>query len=248
MNTRALERMALEGRLRRAMDRGEFRLHYQPIVDLETGSVPRVEALVRWQDPERGLLNAGAFVPTAEESGLIVTLGEWVLRTAARQLVAWQRTTCPGLKIAVNLSARQFEQRSLPQAIHDILDETGLAPEHLELEITESIAARDVEWTTDALLRLRARGTSISLDDFSFVRDLGRGSENEAIVRAVIALAHSLKLRVVAEGVETEEQMTFLRDAGCEELQGFLFGHAVPAADLPALVESLSSSLGRRSP
>lgn len=265
MNARALERMALEGRLRRALDRGEFRLHYQPIIDVVAQRVSCVEALVRWEDPERGLIDADAFVPTAEECGLIVPLGEWVLRTAARQLTAWHRAGLSGMNVAVNLSASQFEQRNLTQVVEDILAEAGLAPQHLELEITESVAARDVTWTTSALLTLRRLGASISLDDFgtgqsslsylrhfplsglkidrSFVREIGKWPDNEAIVRAIIALAHSLKLRVVAEGVETRAQMDFLEHAGCEHLQGFLFGRAVPPAELPALAESIAARL-----
>jgi EAL domain-containing protein (putative c-di-GMP-specific phosphodiesterase class I) len=192
-------------------------------------------------------------------------MGEWVLRTAARQLSAWHQAGLAGLHVAVNLSGGQFEQRDLAQVVEGILAEAALAPEYLELEITESVAARDVVWTTAALLTLRGMGASISLDDFgtgqsslsylrhfplsglkidrSFVQDIGKGSDNEAIVRVIIALAHSLKLRVVAEGVETVAQMTFLEQAGCEHLQDFLFGRAVPAPELPALAEAIAARL-----
>jgi diguanylate cyclase (GGDEF)-like protein/PAS domain S-box-containing protein len=261
MNARALERMTLEKGLRRALDRGEFIMHYQPLVRLDGDAIVGCEALVRWQHPERGIIYPTTFIPVAEESRLIVPLGEWVLGTACRQLAAWHAAGYTDLRISVNLSPRQFQQPDLARRVASSLESASLKAESLELEITESIAMQNVEWTKDVLQTLREMGVRISIDDFgtgqsslsylkdfpistlkidqSFVRDIAVDPDDEAIVRAVIALAHILKLTVIGEGVETPEQLDFLRKAGCEEAQGYLFSRPVPAeALLPVFEEA----------
>jgi diguanylate cyclase (GGDEF)-like protein len=259
MNDRALERMALEGRLRRALDGEELVLHYQPLVEAATGKVVGTEALLRWQHPERGLLMPDQFIPVAEDSRLILPIGDWVLRVACRQLRSWHEAGFPELRMSVNLSARQFQQPGLVASIRDALEGAGLGPRFLELEITESIAMSNVGWTAEVLKALRAMGIRISIDDFgtgqsslsylkhfplstlkidrSFVRDMASDPEDEAIASAVIALAHVLGLSVIAEGVETDAQLALLRRAGCEEYQGYLFSRPVsPGALLELLV------------
>jgi diguanylate cyclase (GGDEF)-like protein/PAS domain S-box-containing protein len=258
MNDRALERMALEGELRHALEGEELLLHYQPLVQASTGRVVGTEALLRWQHPERGLLMPDQFIPVAEESRLILPIGDWVLRVACRQLRSWHEAGFPDLRMSVNLSARQFQQPRLVALIRECLDGAGLEPRFLELEITESIAMSNVAWTAEVLEALRAMGIRISIDDFgtgqsslsylkhfplstlkidqSFVRDIAFDPEGEAIVNAVIALAHVLGLSVVAEGVETEAQLAFLRSAGCEEFQGYLFSRPVSPEALGELL------------
>jgi diguanylate cyclase (GGDEF)-like protein/PAS domain S-box-containing protein len=265
MNTRALERMALEGRLRRALERDEFVLHYQPIVDLGTGTIVGMEALLRWQHPERGLVGPDTFIPVAEDCRLIIPIGEWVLTEACRQLGRWHAEGFTGLRIAVNLSARQFQQQDLARTVESALLQADLPPHCLELEITESVAMQSAEWTASVLRVLQRMGVRISIDDFgtgqsslsylkhfplttlkidrAFVKDIRVNPDSEAIVRAVIALAHVLKLRVVAEGVETTEQISFLREVGCEEVQGYFYSPPEPADKLHPLLEA-----GRLSP
>jgi diguanylate cyclase (GGDEF)-like protein/PAS domain S-box-containing protein len=259
MNARALERMTVERGLRRALERQEFVLHYQPLVRLGDRKVVGLEALVRWEHPERGLVFPETFIPVAEESRLIVPLGEWVLRAACRQLAAWRAVGLDNLRMAVNLSARQFQQQDLARMVAGAVEGVWLPAEGIELEITESAAMQNVEWTKEVLQSLRAMGVRVSIDDFgtgqsslsylrhfpistlkidrSFVRDIAVDPDDEAIVKAVIALAHVLKLTVVAEGVETEEQLGFLRDAGCEEAQGVLFSRALPADEAREYIE-----------
>jgi diguanylate cyclase (GGDEF)-like protein/PAS domain S-box-containing protein len=263
MTTRAMDRMNLETRLRHALERDELVLHYQPFVNLATGAVVGTEALVRWKHPERGLIEPDDFIPLAEDSRLILPVGEWVMRTAATQLKAWQLSISGSLRMAVNLSARQFQQENLPRVVRRILDDAGVAAEFLELEITETVAMQRVGWTAGVLRRLQGMGVHISIDDFgvgqsslsylkhfplstlkidrSFVRKLLDDPEDEAIVRAVIALAHSLNLKVIAEGVETESQVAFLKAAGCEEMQGFVFSRPCPADEMEVI---LKRSLG----
>jgi diguanylate cyclase (GGDEF)-like protein/PAS domain S-box-containing protein len=260
MNSRALERMALEGRLRRALERDEFVLHYQPIVDLATGAIVGMEALLRWQHPERGLVGPDTFIPVAEDCRLIIPIGEWVLGEACRQLRRWHDQGFTSLRIAVNLSARQFQQQDLAETVEAALRATDLPAQSLELEITESVAMHSAEWTASVLRVLQRMGVRISIDDFgtgqsslsylkhfplttlkidrAFVKDIHVNSDGEAIVKAVIALAHVLKLRVVAEGVETAEQIAFLRDVGCEEVQGYFYSQPEPAAALRPLLEA----------
>jgi len=258
MNATALERLALENSLRRALASEEFLLHYQPVLDIASGRVHGVEALLRWMRPERGLVLPGEFIPLAETTGLIFPIGPWVLRTACAQVKAWQKAGNPQLCLAVNLSARQFQQADLVQQVTSVLDETGLQPRFLELEITETSAMANADATVATLRELKALGVRISIDDFgvgysslaylrrlpidtlkidkSFVRDIGADPDDAAIVSAVVAMAQSLKLAVVAEGVETEEQLAFLGDRRCDRMQGFLFSPAVPAAECGELL------------
>ncbi len=245
MNARAFERLALENSLRRALERKEFLLHYQPQVDMLTSMVTGVEALVRWHHPDLGLVYPAEFIPLAEETGLIVPLGEWVLRTACAQAKAWQVADMPPLTVAVNLSARQFQHQGLVDTVARVLKETKLAARYLELEITESVAMQNADYTIVILRELKEMGLRISMDDFgtgysslsylkkfpidtlkidqSFVRDIHTDLNDAAIANAVIVLAHSLKLEVVAEGVERQEQENFLREHQCDRLQGYLF-------------------------
>lgn len=258
MNARAFERLTLETGLRHALKRGEFVLHYQPLVDFRSGTMVGVEALVRWQHPERGLLSPDKFIPLAEETGLIVPLGEWVLRTACAQAKAWQGCGYPALRVAVNLSRRQFQQKNLVQTVSQVLAETGLDPHRLELELTESLLIHDAEGTIAMLHALHAMGIRLSIDDFgaeysslgylkrlpintlkidqSFVRDIATSRDDASITKAIITLAHCLNLNVVAEGVETEGQVEFLRSEQCNEMQGWYFSHALTTEDLGRLL------------
>jgi diguanylate cyclase (GGDEF)-like protein/PAS domain S-box-containing protein len=245
MNEKALERLRMESDLHSAVEREEFFLCYQPQVDMRTGCVVGMEALVRWQHPQLGTIPPSLFVGLAEETGLIVQIGAWVMRTACRQNVEWQRAGLGPLRVAVNLSARQFDQPDLLKSISGILAETGLGPEYLDIELTESLVMEDAEHTADVLCRLKALGVHLSIDDFgtgysslsylkrfpidvlkidqSFVHDLTTDPDDAAIVRSIISLAHSLHMRVIAEGVETEPQLSYLRRHACDQIQGFYF-------------------------
>ncbi len=250
MNTLALERLVLGNSLYRAIDRQEFLLHYQPQVDIKTGQVVGMEALVRWQHPEIGLVSPQQFIPLAEESGLICEIGEWVLQTACAQNRAWQVAGLPPIRVAVNLSARQFQRRDLVPMIARILQETELEPQYLELEITESLVVQDMGYAVAALRELQTLGISIAIDDFgtgysslaslmhfplsalkidrSFIRYLVKQPSNAAIVTAIISLGHGLNLKLIAEGVETAEQLEFLRLANCDLVQGYWFSRPLP--------------------
>ena len=254
MNARAFERLTLENSLRRALERNEFTVYYQPKVDIQNRQVAGVEALVRWQHPELGLILPGDFIPAAEDTGLIVPIGEWVLHTACAQNKAWQDAGYPPVRVAVNLSARQFQLQNLVQTVAGVLSATGLDPNCLELEITESIAMQNAEFTIKTLNDLKEMGVQISIDDFgtgysslsylkrfpinnlkidkSFVQEINTDHDNAAIASAVIVLGQSLNLGVIAEGVETEEQLNFLREQNCDEIQGYLFGRPLPAIDM----------------
>jgi EAL domain-containing protein (putative c-di-GMP-specific phosphodiesterase class I) len=258
MKSRAMERLSLEARLRVAIREEQLMLAYQPQINLVTGRTIGVEALVRWNDPERGVVSPASFIPIAEESRLIVPLGEWVLRTACRQTKEWHERGSGPIRIAVNLSARQFAQQDLVEMVRSALDEVKLDPSYLELEITETTAMQNAEVTVDVLRALRDIGVGISIDDFgmgysslnylkrfpitavkidrAFVRDLATDEGDAAIVSAVIGMARSLRLRVVAEGVETAEQFTLLRHKNCDEAQGFYFSR-------PTAPENLSRML-----
>jgi diguanylate cyclase len=249
MNARAFERLALENSLRKALERKEFLLHYQPQVDVRTGMIVGAEALIRWQHPDLGIVHPSEFIPLAEETGLIVPLGEWVLKTACTQAKAWQEAGLAPFTMAVNLSARQFLQHDLTDIIARTLSETGLGAQWLEIEITESVAMQNADYTIVILRDLKEMGVLISMDDFgtgysslsylkkfpintlkmdqSFVRDIVTDASDAAIANAVIILAHSLGLGVVAEGVETLEQEKFLREHQCDRIQGFLYSTAV---------------------
>ena len=253
MNRAANERMQLEGSLRNALEREEFSLHFQPIVSLGSNAAHGAEVLLRW-NPETGPIGPDRFIPVAEETGLIVPIGEWVLRNACRQFKAWQMEGCQLGRVVVNLSVRQFAQKNLVAMVGRILQETGLEPQHLGLEITESLLMENPVDAIRALSALSDMGVEISIDDFgtgysslsylkrfpidkikidrSFVRDIASDPEDAAIVTAIIAMAHSLQCAVVAEGVETTAQLAFLRERGCDEYQGYLFSRPVPADEL----------------
>jgi EAL domain-containing protein (putative c-di-GMP-specific phosphodiesterase class I) len=257
MNQGSFERLVLERLLRRALERDEFELHYQPKVDLRSGTITGVEALLRWRSPELGLVPPGKFIPILEETGLILEVGEWVIARACRQARLWREQGLPPLRIAVNLSPRQFQQPGLAERIRTIIDQPDFPPGALELEITESMVTQNVERAIAMLQELRQLGVHLAIDDFgtgysslavlkrfpvsclkidrSFVREVPNDPDDVAITRAVIALAHSMGLSVVAEGVENEAQRAFLVECGCDEMQGFLFSKPLPAADLAAL-------------
>jgi diguanylate cyclase (GGDEF)-like protein/PAS domain S-box-containing protein len=254
MQEQSQERAAMESGLRHALPRGEFILHYQPILRLATRVPIGVEALVRWQHPEKGVLSPREFIPLAEDVGLITRLGEWVLRRSCEQLVAWHARGASSLRMSVNVSARQFHQRDFAASVRRIVEEAGLSPAFLELEITESIAMQDVTHTGRVLSELNDLGVHISMDDFgtghsslnylkhfpirrlkidqSFVAGMARDEKDKAIVATIIAIASNLGLEVTAEGVETEEQAALLEGMGCADVQGFLFGRPVSAEDL----------------
>ncbi len=259
MNQSLRRRMNIGSNLRRAVSNGDFLLHYQPRVELKQGNIVGVEALIRWQDGEGGLISPAEFIPVAEENGLIVPMGEWVLRTACQQARLWQERFRRDLTVAVNISARQFSTCDLVQLVQRVLDDTCLAPDLLELELTETMLMHDVRRVQQVLAGLRELGVSLAVDDFgtgysslsylksfpldalkidrSFVTDIARDANDEAIVRAIIALAHSLDLRVVAEGVETREQMQYLLLQGCDEVQGFYFSRPVPDLQISELLQ-----------
>lgn len=244
--------------MRYSLERQEFKIFYQPKINISTGRIIGVEALLRWQHPSLGLVLPGSFIPIAEETGLIVPIGEWVLRTACFQNKSWQEAGYLPIKIAVNLSARQFYQESFVQSVARILEESKLDPRWLELEITESLAMYKEEYVFNVLRELKKMGLNIALDDFgtgysslshlqrfpidslkidrSFINDLITNPDSQAIVKAAIALAKNLKLNIVAEGVETPEQLDFLRRNKCDEAQGFLFSRPVPASELEAIL------------
>ena len=259
MNVSAGARLNLERRLRRALRDNEFLLHYQPQVDIETGQVVGMEALVRWSDPEVGLIPPSQFIPVAEESGLIGPLSEWVLREACRQNKAWQDEGLPPARVSVNLSARQFQQRDIAKLVMQVLEETGLDPQYLELELTESTIMRNAEEAVSMLNELHALGIGLAIDDFgtgysslsylkrfpvdrlkidrSFVSDIGESSDDETITSAIIALAHSLNLQVIAEGVETSTQLDFLKERACDEMQGYFFAKPLPHDAIPGMLQ-----------
>jgi len=258
-------RLSQEKSLRKALERDEFVLHYQPQFELEGERLVSLEALVRWQHPQLGLIGPDQFIPSAEMSGLIVGLGDWVLETACRQIREWQAIV-PGLRLAVNLSARQFHQTALSEKIRDLLARTGLRPDHLEIEITESVAMSDAAFSIQILEELGRAGVRLAVDDFgtgysslgylrrfpldslkidkSFVREILVEPDDATIVRTVIGMAHSLGLDVCAEGVETREQLAFLRAEGCDRVQGFLYGRPMAAED----VEGFLARRGNRAP
>lgn len=258
MNARLLDRLEMENGLRRAIDRGELVVHYQPQLSLRTGEIIGAEALVRWQHPERGLVMPGEFIALAEDSGLIVPLGEWVLHTACAQNKAWQDAGLPSFKVGVNLSAKQFSAQDMVHLAGTILEKTGLSPNCLELELTESAVMADAEAFVKATEQLKGLSITLSIDDFgtgfsslsylkrfsvdrlkidqSFVRDITNDPNSAAIALAIIALSHSLKMVCIAEGVETEAQLNFLRIRDCDEMQGFYFSKALPAEEFEALL------------
>ncbi len=263
MNVLAVERHSIEGGLRRALERQEFMLHYQPKINLESGTISGVEALVRWQHPQRGLILPEQFVWIAEDCGLIVPIGAWVLREACRQAQTWQDAGLPPIPVAVNISAVQFRHKYFLESLADILKDTGLAPCYLELELTENVLMHDAAATAGVLKALKDMGVRLAIDDFgtgysslsylkrfpidtlkidqSFLRDITHAtadSDDAAIVAAVVSMGKSLNQRVIAEGVETREQLVFLQAQGCGEGQGFYFSRPVTAEGLIALLRT----------
>lgn len=265
MNTISLTRLTLESELRRAISNREFVLVYQPQINIEKGGLVGMEALIRWEHPERGMVSPKDFIPIAEDTGLIVPIGEWVIREACLQNKEWQDAGLPSVPVSVNLSMRQFMQHNLKGKIQSILECTGLPPEYLELEITESMTM-DVEFATNSLLELKSLGVKISIDDFgtgysslhllkkfpidklkidrSFVRDIMLDPNDAAIVTTIISMTHHLNLLVIAEGVETEDQMRFLRENQCHQIQGYWFSPPVSAGRMRELMDAFPGNEG----
>ena len=258
MNAKAMKRLTLENSLRRALERSEFEVYYQPVLDINTRKIVGVEALLRWHHPELGLVQPAEFIPLAEDTGMIVPIGEWVLRTACAQSKSWQSAGFAPLSLAVNLSARQFQQQNLAEVVLRILRETGLNAQDLELELTESSIMKNAEVAVRTLGQLQGMGIKIAIDDFgtgysslgylkrlpidtlkidrSFVCDITTDPDDAAIVMAIITLAHNLKLKVIAEGVDSEEQLSFLHLLRCDEWQGYLFSEPLPAESFEELL------------
>ncbi len=258
MNAQLKERLLLENELRQALEREELFLHYQPRVILDSGRTIAVEALLRWQNPRLGLLSPTTFIPIAEETGLILPIGEWVLRTACNQNREWQAAGLPPLRVSVNLSARQFQQDNLLKMVDQVLRDTGMDATCLELEVTESLMVEDVQRAIALLQELHDRGIALSLDDFgtgyssmsylrrfpidtlkidrSFVSEVASNPDDATVARAIMALAHGLQLNITAEGVETQAQLDYLQAHGCHEVQGYYFSRPIPA---DALVDLL---------
>jgi diguanylate cyclase (GGDEF)-like protein len=261
MNTRAFEFLLMESGLRKALDNDELVVFYQPLISLENDKLIGMEALIRWRHPEKGMISPGDFIPLAEETGLIESIGDWVLRAACTQNKEWQDAGYPPVKVSVNMSARQFNKKNLAEHISQILEETGLSPEYLGLEITESVIMQDVKSTIAKLKELQNMGISLSIDDFgtgysslsylklfpidnlkidrSFVFSITTDSTDVAISASVVLLAHSMDLKVVAEGVETEEQLQVLREQGCDYVQGFLFSRPIAAEEFVPFFDTL---------
>jgi EAL domain-containing protein (putative c-di-GMP-specific phosphodiesterase class I) len=252
------ERLVIEANLRQAISQSQFRLHYQPKIDIGSGMTRSVEALLRWQHPQRGLMSPSAFITIAEDTGLILPIGEWVVREACRQARAWQDEGLPFLRVAVNVSPTQFRQSGFPNMVREALQTYSLDPSCLEIELTEATLMSNAERSVAMLEQLSRLGVLVAIDDFgtgyssmtylqrfpidklkidrSFIRDLDSNPDDASIVRAIISLAHGLRLKVVAEGVESEAQLDILRRMGCDQYQGFLRSPAVPATQIAALL------------
>jgi EAL domain-containing protein (putative c-di-GMP-specific phosphodiesterase class I) len=260
MHQEALQRLQLEVDLRRAIENGELTLYYQPIVCIKTGKVKAVEALIRWQHPQRGLVSPAIFIPIAEETGLIHAIGWWVLEEACCQLRQWQQSDIvdSSFVMSVNLSAQQFQARNLVDGIDRILDKTGVQPQHLDLEITESVIMDGLKPTMTTLHQLKDRHIKLSLDDFgtgfsslsylhafpfdvlkidkSFVQRLDSPTESINLVPAIMAIAHTINISVIAEGIETIQQLSHLRELNCPLGQGYFFAKPLPPSELPPLL------------
>ena len=265
MNVRAVERQSIEEGLRRALDRREFALHYQPMVDIKTSRIIGTEALLRWTHPGRGSMSPSVFVPVAEDTGLIVAIGDWVLREACRQARTWSDAGLPAMTMSVNISAPEFRHKGFVDRIFTTLDETGLDASRLELEITENVLMKRTDYSASVLRTLRDKGIRIAIDDFgtgysslgylqrfpvdalkidhSFVRQISSPADNTTIVSAVIGMARNLRLRVVAEGVETLEEFSFLQDQSCDEAQGFYFSKPLRAEKLTVLLQACAEDI-----
>ena len=261
MNTRAFEFLLMESGLRKAVENDELVVFYQPLINLENNKLIGMEALLRWQHPEKGMISPGDFIPLAEETGLIEPIGEWVLQAACAQNKKWQDAGYPPVKVSVNMSSRQFSKKNVVEIISETLEKTGLSPEYLGIEITESVIMQDVKSTITKLKQLHDMGICLSIDDFgtgysslsylklfpidflkidrSFVFNITSDSTDAAIAASVILLAHSMELKVVAEGVETSEQMELLRGQGCDYVQGFLFSKPLAAEEFVPFFETL---------
>ena len=266
MNERAVERIRIESGLRQAIERGEFLLHYQPKVSLQSGRLQGMEALVRWQRPDTGIVSPADFIPVAEDSGLIVPIGEWVLRKGLAQTRIWLDSGLPVPRLAVNICARQFRQCDVAAMVADALRQHELDGNHLEVEITESVLMEDTDATVATLQRLKELGVSIAIDDFgtgysslnylkrfpidtlkidrSFVSDIPYDQDDAVITRAIIGLAHNLRRTVIAEGVETHEQVRFLRENHCDEAQGYLFSAPISTVQMTGYLERERGRLG----
>ena len=260
MFNRSARQLQLEAALRRAEEREELALVYQPQVCLQSGRLVGMEALIRWKHPELGMISPAEFIPLAESSGQILSIGAWVMRTAVRQMKQWIDAGLPSNVVAVNLSAVQFRDPGLPELVQKVLDDAGLPPSCLELELTESVAAHNPAEAGQMMDRLHALGVRLSIDDFgtgfsslshlkrfpihtlkidqSFVRDIGTDPDDRAIVQAIIQMARALRLTTIAEGVETDEQAAFLQSHGCEAAQGYRFCRPLPPEDALAWVQS----------
>ncbi len=258
LNVGSSERLALQTTLRYALERDELLVYYQPKVNLQTGQIVGAEALIRWQHPERGMISPAKFIPIAEETGLIIAIGEWVLHTACKQVKLWQNAGFDSLRVAVNLSSRQFSQIDLRKQLVQILIATGIDPKCIELELTESMLVQNTEVAIGRLKALKALGVEIAMDDFgtgysslsylqqfdfdilkidrSFIHKIGKKSNKEAITKAIIEMAKSLNLRLIAEGVETESELAFVYQHQCDEIQGYLFSPPVPAHEFQELL------------
>jgi diguanylate cyclase (GGDEF)-like protein/PAS domain S-box-containing protein len=266
LKARAFKRMRLEAELRRAIENQEFVLHYQPQVHLQTGRIHGLEALIRWRHPDRGLIAPRHFIELAEDTGLIIPIGNWVIRQACLQCKAWQAAGSPDLSVSVNLSARQLNEQGLVQSIRAVLDDITFDPRHLGMELTENIAMADVGHTIDMLCQLKQLGLQLSIDDFgtgysslsyltrfpvrtlkidqSFVRDMTTSPRNAAVISSIIDLAHKLQLEVIAEGVETRAQASFLQQIGCDLMQGYYFSKPVPADELEMMLHTRRTRAG----
>jgi EAL domain-containing protein (putative c-di-GMP-specific phosphodiesterase class I) len=262
LNTKIHGRFLLQEELRNAVARSEFVLHYQPQVDLRTGRLFALEALVRWKHPKLGMVPPIKFIPMAEETGLIMPIGDWVLREACRQNKAWQDAGLPPVTVSVNVSARQFRERNLVARVAGVLKGSGLDAKHLELEVTESLIMQDVDLAVSTMEELRRLGVQLSIDDFgtgysslsalksfpvsrlkidkSFIDGLLADENDRAVANAIISLGRTLNLRVIAEGVETEAQADFLRSVNCDEMQGYLFSKPRPASEIEDLLRATS--------
>ena len=260
IKTQSIERLTLESALRRALERDQFSLHYQPKIDMASGQITGVEALLRWNHPDLGTVSPGQFIPLAEETGLIVPIGRWVLKEACAQNMAWQRRGLRPVTMAVNLSPRQFADAHLLHDVDEALLASGMSPVLLQLEVTESMVMRNVSRAIKVLDAIQSRGIRLAIDDFgtgyssmslmkqfpidtikidrSFVRDLPIDSEDQAIAQAIISMGKALGMTVIAEGVETVEQETFLRNHACDEMQGFLFSKPLPAQQMAELLRA----------
>lgn len=258
MNLRAHETLELEADLRRALERGEMCLHYQPEIDLTSGRIVGAEALLRWQHPQRGMISPAVFIPLAEETGLILALGEWVLTSVCAQIRSWQAQGLPAVPVAVNLSARQFRKNDLAETVRLILHQSGLDPRLLKLELTESMIMQEPPAATATMQQLKRLGVGLALDDFgtgysslnylrrfpvdvlkidrSFISDVASDPSAAAVATSIVAIAHSLGLQAIAEGVETREQLDFLCRCGCDSCQGFYFSRPVPAEEFAHLL------------